>query len=59
MMQMVDFTYILALMKDTKPATAKEKKQYTDNLQKFLTLCYYFAQKKGIKYNFGPFGKMY
>ena len=47
MMQMVDFTWILAKLKEQ------------DNFIRFLTLCFYFAQKKGIKYNFGPFGKLY
>ena len=47
MMQMVDFVYILALLQEQKQLTL------------FLTRCYYFAQKKGIKYNFGPFGKLY
>tara|TARA_R110001592_G_scaffold213196_1_gene465888 strand:- start:6 stop:1481 length:1476 start_codon:yes stop_codon:yes gene_type:complete len=46
-MQMVDFTWILA------------KLQENNNLTKFLTLSYYFAQKKGQIYNFGPFGKLY
>jgi hypothetical protein len=47
MMQMVDFTYLLARLKDNK------------NLTKFVTMSYYFAQKKGQKWNFGPFGKLY
>ena len=47
MMQMVDFTWILAKLKNQS------------NLIKFATLCYYFAQKRGVKYNFGPFGKLY
>ena len=47
MMQMVEFTYILALLKEQ------------NQLETFLTRAYYFAQKKGIKYNFGPFGKLY
>jgi len=47
MMQMVDFTYLLARLKDNK------------NLTKFATMAYYFAQKKGQKYYFGPFGKLY
>tara|TARA_B110000467_G_C18290453_1_gene464444 strand:+ start:47 stop:1516 length:1470 start_codon:yes stop_codon:yes gene_type:complete len=47
MMQMVDFTYLLARLKDNK------------NLIKFVTMSYYFAQKKGQKYYFGPFGKLY
>jgi len=46
-MQMVDFTWILAKLQENK------------NLTEFLTLSYYFAQKKGQIYNFGPFGKLY
>ena len=60
MMQMVDFTFILALMKnqevmDTIDGTIFKKPL----LQQFLTKSYYFAQKRGVKYNFGPFGKLY
>jgi len=47
MIQMVEFTYQLAQMK-------KE-----GNLQEFLTKTYYFAQKRGQIYDFGPFGKLY
>ena len=47
MMQMVDFTWILAKLQEQKKLT------------NFITLNFYFAQKKGIKYNFGPFGKVY
>jgi hypothetical protein len=46
-MQNVWFTYILALLK-------KHNK-----LIDFVTMCYYFSQKKGQKWNFGPFGKLY
>jgi len=54
MMQMVDFTWILAkLITQTEPITKKTQ------LQIFLTRAYYFAQKRGVKYNFGPFGKLY
>ena len=48
-MQMVEFTYILAMM----------QKKSGDVLQEFATSCFYFAQKKGQKYDFGPFGKLY
>ncbi len=48
-MQMVEFTYLLAMM----------QKKSGDVLQEFATSCYYFAQKKGQKYDFGPFGKLY
>ena len=47
MMQMVDFVWIMAKLKENK------------NLIKFLSMAYYFAQKKGQIYNFGPFGKLY
>ena len=47
MMQMVDFVYILGKLKENK------------NFEKFISLCYYYAQKKGQRYNFGPFGKLY
>ncbi|MBT6295499.1 MAG: hypothetical protein HOJ14_02945 [Nitrospina sp.] len=46
-MQNVWFTYILALLKEK------------NKLINFVTMCYYFAQKKGQKWNFGPFGKLY
>ena len=46
-MQNVWFTYILALLK-------KHNK-----LIDFVTMCYYFSQKKGQKWNFGPFGELY
>ena len=52
MQQMVEFVYILAKLKDNK-----NKKG--NNLTLFLTLCYYFAQKKGQIFNFGPFAKVY
>jgi hypothetical protein len=60
MMQMIDFTFILALMRtqevmDTIDGTIFKKSL----LQQFLTKSYYFAQKRGVKYNFGPFGKLY
>ena len=54
MMQMIDFTYILAKLKEQKDRKTKQTQ-----LQIFLTKGYYFAQKKGVKYNFGPFGKLY
>jgi hypothetical protein len=47
MMQMVEFVYILALFEQQKKLT------------EFVTKCFYFAQKKGQKYDFGPFGKLY
>jgi len=52
MQQMVDFVWILAKLKSNK-----NKKG--NNLTLFMTLCYYFAQKKGQIYNFGPFAKVY
>jgi len=56
MMQMVDFTFILALMKNLSGTNKGSDKS---QLQIFLTSSYYFAQKKGFVYNFGPFGKLY
>ena len=53
MMQMVEFTYQMAQMKNTRSGSAD------DMLQEFLTKAYYFAQKRGQIYNFGPFGKLY
>ena len=47
MQQMVDFVWILAKLKKNK------------KLILFMTKCYYFAQKKGQLWNFGPFGKVY
>ena len=55
MQQMVDFVWILAKLKSNKA----EGKKKGNNLTRFLTLCYYFAQKKGQIYNFGPFAKVY
>jgi hypothetical protein len=55
MQQMVDFVWILAKLKSNKA----EGKNKGNNLTRFLTLCYYFAQKKGQIYNFGPFAKVY
>jgi len=53
MMQMVEFTYQMAQMKKTRSTSSD------DMLQEFLTKAYYFAQKRGQIYNFGPFGKLY
>ena len=53
MMQMVEFTYQMAQMKNTQSESAD------DMLQEFLTKAYYFAQKRGQIYDFGPFGKLY
>jgi len=52
MMQMVEFVWILAKLR-------ANKKHGSNNLILFLTLAYYYAQKKGQKYNFGPFAKVY
>ena len=46
MIQMVEFTYQMAMLKQNT------------KLQTFLTKCFYFAQKRGEIYNFGPFGKL-
>jgi hypothetical protein len=52
-MQMVEFTYILAMMQRKRDTKGENK------LDEFATNCFYFAQKKGQKYDFGPFGKLY
>jgi hypothetical protein len=52
MQQMVDFVWILAKLKTNKNKGG-------NNLTLFLTKAYYFAQKKGQIYNFGPFAKVY
>ena len=60
MMQMVDFTFILALMKNQEVMDTIDGSIFKKPLlQVFLTKSYYFAQKRGVKYNFGPFGKLY
>jgi hypothetical protein len=46
-LQMLDFVHCLSLFKNDK------------SFIEFLTKCFYFAQKKGQKYDFGPFGKLY
>ena len=56
MQQMVEFVYILAKLKDNKNRSSYGT---GNNLTLFLTLCYYFAQKKGQIFNFGPFAKVY
>ena len=48
-LQMLEFVYILA----------DYNKKSRNDLDEFATLCFYFAQKKGKKYGFGPFGKLY
>jgi hypothetical protein len=55
MQQMVEFVYILAKLKKN----LNTKDESTDRLNEFCTLSYYFAQKKGQKWGFGPFGKLY
>jgi hypothetical protein len=48
-LQMLEFVYILA----------DYNKMSRNDLNEFATTCFYFAQKKGVKYGFGPFGKLY
>ena len=50
MMQMADFIYLLALI---------EKKLKTTGFNQFMTDIFYWAQKKGQKWEFGPFAKSY
>ena len=49
MMQMTDFIYLFATLKN-----AVSKEVYI----KFLTNLFYWAQKKGQEWQFGPFGKL-
>ena len=49
MMQMVDFLYLFAKLKKQMGDTA---------FRNFMTNLFYWAQKKGQKWYFGPFGKM-
>jgi len=50
MMQMCDFLYVLSLVMDKKG-----EKQF----ERFMTDLFYYAQKKGQKWDFGPFAKLY
>ena len=50
MMQMCDFLYVLSQLMNKM----KEKK-----FEQFMTDLLYYAQKKGQKWEFGPFGKLY
>lgn len=50
MMQMVDFIYLLAVM---------ENKLKKTGFQEFMTNIFYWAQKKGQVWEFGPFAKSY
>lgn len=45
--QIVQFLYILAVL------------EQKGRLETILTRAYYYAQKKGVKYGFGPFGKLH
>ncbi len=49
MMQMVDFLYVFAMLKSSMK---------DDEFILFLTHLFYWAQKKGHEWHFGPFGKM-
>ncbi len=50
MMQMCDFLYILSIIL---------KKKGEKKFEHFMTDLFYYAQKKGQKWEFGPFGKLY
>ena len=49
MYQMFDFLYCVALLHLKSPTSMK----------RYLSDLFYFAQKKGQKWDFGPFGKLY
>ena len=53
MMQMVDFLYLFALLKAEMKTGNSDAK-----FNNFLTNLFYWSQKKGQKWKFGPFGKM-
>ena len=60
MMQMFDFLHILALVYGK--GGANNKKPKATGKKGFITFIrdlFYFAQKKGMKWHFGPFGKLY
>lgn len=60
MMQMFDFLHILAIVYGTGGANNNKKK--ATGKRGFITFIrdlFYFAQKKGMKWHFGPFGKLY
>ena len=60
MMQMFDFIYILAVIYGTNGINAKGKRGLgPKGFITFITDLFYFAQKKGMKWHFGPFGKLY
>ena len=60
MMQMFDFLHILALVYGTNGANNKKKKAIgKKGFITFIRDLFYFAQKKGMKWHFGPFGKLY
>ena len=49
MYQMFDFLYCVALMHG----------KGGNKMKRYLSDLFYFAQKKGQKWSFGPFGKLY
>ena len=58
MMQMVDFLNILQLLIDKLGKTERKNKDII-SFEEVLTEVFYYAQKKGQKWDFGPFGKLY
>jgi len=58
MMQMVDFLNILQLLIKKLGKTERKNKKIP-SFEEVLTEVFYYAQKKGQKWDFGPFGKLY
>lgn len=58
MMQMVDFLNILQLL-IVKLGKTERKNKKIPSFEEVLTEVFYYAQKKGQKWDFGPFGKLY
>ncbi len=54
MMQMVDFIYLLALMQQQMNKSGSKQ-----TFESFMTDLFYWAQKKGQEWHFGPFAKSY
>ena len=54
MMQMVDFIYLLAVMQKTMNKAGSKQ-----TFESFMTDLFYWAQKKGQQWHFGPFAKSY
>jgi hypothetical protein len=54
MMQMVDFIYLLTVMQKTMNKSGSKQ-----TFESFMTDLFYWAQKKGQQWHFGPFAKSY